>query len=298
MVFEQAHAKINLSLDVTGKRPNGYHEVKMIMQTLNLCDDLSFEKLNDGEGIRLITNSQMLNEEQDSGMDNLIIKAAKKLSEYTGKVFNVSIKLDKYIPIAAGMAGGSADAAATLRGLNRLYDLGLSQDELKEIAVKIGADVPFCVTGGLQLSEGIGEVLTPLSPLPSLPVVICKPNVFVSTKDVYQAFDSMEQVDHPDVDKMVEAIKNYDYKTVVSLMGNVLEPVTVNVHPVTKEIEKTIEANGALRAMMSGSGPTVFGLYESVKEANEAALKIREIYPEYDVAATAFHNLPKEHFMA
>lgn len=295
-VYEQAHAKINLSLDVLGRRENGYHEVKMIMQTLNLCDDLTFEKLSAGEGVRLYTNSDMLNAEQASGTDNLIIKAAKKLSEYTNQSFDVKITLNKYIPIAAGMAGGSADAAATLRGLNKLFELGLSVDALKEIAVKIGADVPFCVTGGLALSEGIGEILTQLSPLPSLPVVICKPNVFVSTKDVYQAFDSEDKVNHPDVDRMVDAIKKYDYKTVVSLMGNVLEPVTVSTHPVISEIEKAIEDNGALRAMMSGSGPTVFGLFESVSKAQEAALKLKAIYPEFDVEATAFHNLPKEHF--
>lgn len=289
-IYDEAHAKINLSLDVMGKRENGYHEVRMIMQTLELCDDLSFEKLETGKGIVLVTDNEVLNKESDAGADNLVVKAAKKLQEKTGRNFDVKITLNKRIPIAAGMAGGSADAAATLRGLNRLYELGLSNDELREVAVKIGADVPFCVEGGLCLSEGIGEILTPLNRLPSYPTVICKPNVFVSTKDVYEAFDACIDSIHPDVDAMLAAIKNYDAMGVAKLLDNILEPVTVKMHPVIKEIEASLEALGANKAIMSGSGPTVFGLFNSVKEADKASAKLKEQYPEFDVESTKFFN--------
>lgn len=296
MIYEQAHAKINLSLDVTGKREDGYHLVRMIMQTLELCDDLSFEKGESGTGIVLTTNNDILNEEQDNGKDNLIVKAVKKLEEYTGRKLDVRIKLSKYIPLAAGMAGGSADAAATLRGVNRLYELGLTTEELCKIAVKIGADVPFCVEGGLMLCEGIGELLTRLEPLQKLPVVICKPNVFVSTPMVYKMYDGMSDICHPDVDRMLGAIERYEYKTVVESMKNALEPVTVSIHPIISEIEESLEKTGALKAMMSGSGPTVFGIFESMNDAKASAEKLRTIYPDYFVCVTTFHNHQKEHF--
>lgn len=297
IIYEQAHAKINLSLDVCGKRPNGYHEVRMIMQTIDVCDDLFFEALKEGEGIVLVTDNEMLNTEQSEGTDNLIVKAVKKLSEKLARSFDVKITLSKHIPIAAGLAGGSADAAATLRGLNRLFDLKLSMEELKEVAVKIGADVPFCVEGGLCLSEGIGEILTKLNPLPSHPLVICKPNVFVSTKDVYEAFDSETDVDHPDVDSMLKAISEYDSIGVSKHLKNVLEPVTVKMHPVILEIEEKLMELGSSKAIMSGSGPTVFGLFDSTRAANEAAVKLKEQYPDYEIYSTKFFNEFKERFV-
>lgn len=296
ILYEQARAKINLSLDVTGIRENGYHEVRMIMQTLDLCDDLKFEPGEPQSGIVLKTDNEMLNEEQAGGADNLIVKAARLLEEKTARKFDVKITLSKRIPIAAGMAGGSADAAATLRGLNRLFELNFSMEQLSEMAVKIGADVPFCVEGGLCLSEGIGEVLTKLTPLPSIPTVICKPNVFVSTKDVYKAFDSQVNPQHPDVDGMLKCIKAYDAAGVSTLLMNILEPVTVKIHPVIKEIEEKLEGLGASKAIMSGSGPTVFGLFNSVKEADEAAKQLKEIYPDFDIHSTKFSNVKKNHF--
>lgn len=296
ILYEQARAKINLSLDITGRRENGYHEVRMIMQTLDLCDDLSFETGKPQSGIVLKTDNEMLNDEQSQGTDNLIVKAAKLLEEKSGKKFDVVITLSKRIPIAAGMAGGSSDAAAALRGLNRLFELDFSMEELKTMAVKIGADVPFCVEGGLCLSEGIGEVLTKLTPLPSIPTVICKPNVFVSTKDVYKAFDSQENPEHPDVDGMLKCIEAYDAAGVSGLLMNILEPVTVKEHPVISEIEKNLESFGATKAIMSGSGPTVFGLFNSVKEASEAAEKLKEICPDFDIHSTKFSNTKKNHF--
>ncbi len=296
IIYEQAHSKINLSLDITGKRPDGYHDVRMIMQSLTLCDDLRFDELEEGEGIVLITDNEMLNEEQNNGTDNLIIKAARLLEAKTNRRFDVRITLSKYIPIAAGMAGGSADAAATLRGLNRLFSLGLNYDELRQMAVKIGADVPFCIEGGLCLSEGIGEVLTPLNPLPSFPTVICKPNVFVSTKDVYMAFDAQEKPKHPDVDKMLLAIEKYDGMEVAKLLKNILEPVTVSMHPVIKEIEKDMLELNAVNAIMTGSGPTVFGLFTSIKAAAAAAMKLKEKYKDFDVEATLFKKTVPERF--
>lgn len=294
IIYEEAHAKINLSLDITGRRPNGYHEVRMIMQTLKLCDDLSFEEGESGTGVTLVTDNEMLNLEQSQGSDNLIVKAVKKLTEKTGRSFDVKISLTKRIPIAAGLAGGSADAAATLRGLNRLFKLGLSVDELKEIAVKIGADVPFCVEGGLCLSEGIGEILTDLTPLPSYPTVLCKPNVNVSTKEVYEAFDGLQQVKHPNVDAMLEAISVYDGNTMCSLLGNVLEAVTKKMHPVIGDIEKSFLSAKAVNTVMSGSGPTVFGLFNSPLEAVKAAEILRKTYPEFTVCETSFYNNRKD----
>ena len=284
MIFEKAHAKINLSLDITGKRANGYHDVRMIMQTLELCDELSFEK---GEsGVRLTTDDEMLNQEQAEGSDNLVIKAANKLSEAVGRTFDVNISLKKNIPIAAGMAGGSADAAAALRGLNRLFDLGLSNDELREIAVKIGADVPFCVEGGLALCEGIGEKLTPLKGPKRLKVLICKPNIFVSTKDVYVAYDKETHPYHPDVDEMAEALEDEDILKTAKLLGNTLESVTKSAHPVIGEIEKSMLDTGALNSIMTGSGPTVFGIFNDEALLLKGEQRLKESYPGFFVGRT------------
>ena len=284
MIFEKAHAKINLSLDITGKRANGYHDVRMIMQTLELCDELSFEK---GEsGVRLTTDDEMLNKEQAEGSDNLVIKAANKLSEAVGRTFDVNISLKKNIPIAAGMAGGSADAAAALRGLNRLFDLGLSNDELREIAVKIGADVPFCVEGGLALCEGIGEKLTPLKGPKRLKVLICKPNIFVSTKDVYVAYDKETHPYHPDVDEMAEALEDEDILKTAKLLGNTLESVTKSAHPVIGEIEKSMLDTGALNSIMTGSGPTVFGIFNDEALLLKGEQRLKESYPGFFVGRT------------
>lgn len=296
MIFEQAFSKINLSLDITGRRSDGYHLVKMVMQTLDLCDELVIKEGEPGTGITLKVDDENLAKEQDEGSDNLVVKAAKRLFEYVKETKDVEIILSKHIPVAAGMAGGSSDAAATLRGLNRLFKYGLTNEELRQIAVKIGADVPFLIEGGLCLCEGIGEELTELIPLPSMPVVICKPNVFVSTKDVYVAYDSCENPVHPNVDGMLKAIEAYDYKTMSSFMGNSLEDVTKKMHPVIGNIEKDMLEAGAVNAMMSGSGPTVYGLFESNEAAGAAFLKMKELYPEYTVEVTRFHKTPRAHF--
>lgn len=284
MIQETAYAKVNLSLDVTGLRPNGYHDVKMVMQTVGLFDVLSFEPGD--KGIELTTDSEVLNNESSSGQDNIIIKAANAIFKYVGKEYGVKITLEKHIPIAAGMAGGSTDAAATLRGLNRLFNLNLSMDELREIAVTIGADVPFCVEGGSMLSEGIGEILTPLTPCKGLNLLICKPDIFVSTKDVYTKFDALNDVNHPDVDKMVDALNSKNYDCIPSLLGNVLELVTADLYPVISDIEKAMISQGAINSIMSGSGPTVYGIYEDETLAIKAESALKELYPNYFVQAT------------
>ena len=296
MIYEQAHAKINLSLDITGKRDNGYHEVCMIMQTISICDDLSFEKGAQGTGVVLTSDSEVLQSEMAEGKDNLVLKAARLLFEYTGKSGDARITLTKRIPIAAGLAGGSADAAATLRGLNRLFEFGLSMDELRKIAVKIGADVPFCVEGGLCLCEGIGEVLTNLTPMASIPVVICKPDVFVSTPEVYRAYDENIPEKHPDTKALLKAIEAYDNAGAVALFENILEPVTAAKHPVIKEIEKKMLDYGAMGSIMSGSGPTVFGVFDSDQAAKEASERLMSDYPCFFTGVGRFHNTKKPRF--
>lgn len=260
----KAMAKVNLGLDVIGRRPNGYHDVKMIMQTVNLYDTLTLTKIEEGIRITSNTGELPLNE------DNLIYKAARQLMEYTGKTMGVSIYLKKQIPIAAGMAGGSTDAAATLLGLNELYNLNLTKEALAQVGVKIGADVPYCIYGGTCLSEGIGEVLTKLPDAPDCYVVIAKPPISVSTKYVYENLHIDNVTKHPDIDGMISAIRDGDPDGVISRMENVLEHVTIKRYPQIASIKETLLANGARGALMSGSGPTVFGIFETENEAKHA----------------------------
>lgn len=259
MITEYAYAKINLSLDIIGRRSNGYHDVKMVMQTISLRDELVFEKTD--EGISLETDSEVLNSESASGSDNLVIKAARLLYERYPIPAGVSIKLKKNIPLAAGMAGGSADAAATLRGINRLYKLGLSCDKLCKIGVEIGADVPFCVTGGTMLCEGIGEIMTPVMNNCQCLYVICKPNVNVSTKAAYEMIDTHSNLSHPDVAGLVSGLEEGNLTKVAGLSANIFEKYTKEQYPEIAEIEDIMINNGALCSVMSGSGPTVFGIF-------------------------------------
>lgn len=281
-ITENAYAKINLSLDVCGRRANGYHDVKMIMQSISLHDTLTLEAIE--SGIELEMDSAELTSESNSGKENIIVKAATAFFEATGIKKGVRVILSKRIPIAAGMAGGSTDAAAALRGLNRLYGTGLTNGELEKIGVTIGADVPFCIGGGTKLSEGIGEILTDIPAPERTEVVICKPNINVSTKEVYERFDSLENPFHPDVDGMRAAIEGKEYDKIPGLLGNSLEGVTKALHPVIGEIESYMEENGAVRAIMSGSGPTVFGIVPS-KNCTSLVEKLKEKYPEFYVGA-------------
>ena len=260
-----AMAKINLGLDVLRRRENGYHDVKMIMQTVNIYDTLDFVKLQESKIVVKTDTMELPTDE-----NNLIYKAAKLLFEKCGVIEGVEITLTKRIPIAAGMAGGSTDAAAALVGINTLFDLNLFMDELKEIGVKIGADVPYCIEGGTALSEGIGEILTKLPDAPDCFVVVAKPEISVSTKYVYENLHANELKYHPDIDGMVEAIRENDLDGVCRRMENVLETVTETKYPVISELKKLLKDAGAENSLMSGSGPTVFAIFKEEEIANRA----------------------------
>ncbi len=271
-ITQKAYAKINLGLDVLSRRADGYHLVKMIMQTVDLYDLLTIEK-TDEPGIRfkLLQDGKAVTTLVPEDDTNLVCKAARKLMEKTGRNLGVSFTLQKNIPVAAGMAGGSTDAAAALTGMNQLFALGLSDEELREIAVTIGADVPYCIRGGTALSEGIGEILTLLPSPPQVPLVIVKPDVSVSTKSVYENLHVESLQRHPDIDGMIEAIKKGDLTGMTDRMENVLETVTIALHPVIAKIKRLLEKQGAKKALMSGSGPTVFAVFEEEEKADAAA---------------------------
>jgi 4-diphosphocytidyl-2-C-methyl-D-erythritol kinase len=269
-VKQKAYAKINLSLDILGRLENGYHIVKMVMQTIDLSDELIFET-QDREcpsmEITLVTD----NGEIPGGEDNLIVRAVRRMEYKYGIRRDLRITLKKNIPVAAGMAGGSTDAAAALRAVRDLFVPDVSDEELQKIGVTLGADIPYCVTGGTQLSEGIGEVLTVLPDAPQCGLVICKPPVGVSTGEVYKRYDSLEDVRHPDIDAQIEAIRRGDLAGMAGECGNVLEEVTGAMYPRIGEIERFFEKEGALVSKMSGSGPTVFAVFADKQEAARAA---------------------------
>ena len=281
-IRREAFAKINLGLDVVRRLPNGYHEVRMIMQTVGICDVLTFRKA--ASGIQLVVD----NEELPTDGNNLICKAAKLLLESAGIEGGVSITLEKHIPIAAGMAGGSTDAAATLLGINELYEIGYDVDKLKELGVKIGADVPYCIQGGTALAEGIGEVLSPLATPPTCHLVIAKPDINVSTKFVYENLRANELESHPDIDGMIEGLEKGDLKAITDRLANVLETVTVPAYPIIDEIKQTMLDAGAEGALMSGSGPTVFGIFTELEKAKQAAKRIEDAELAKQVFVTAF----------
>lgn len=263
----KALAKINLGLDVLRRREDGYHEVKMIMQTISLCDELEIRKVKQ-PGIQVKTNLYYL----PTNENNLVHKAARLLMEEFGIGGGVSINLQKKIPVSAGMAGGSSDAAAVLWGINQMYGLGLSRKDLMDRGVRLGADVPYCVLRGTALAEGIGEKLSVLPSIPKCYLLIAKPGISVSTKFVYENLhaNDLRPEQHPDVDAMIDAMQKKDLALLASRMGNVLETVTIPAHPVIEELKKCMLKNGALGAMMSGSGPTVFGIFATRSEAGKA----------------------------
>lgn len=261
----KAYAKINLGLDVVRKRADGYHEVRMIMQTIGLFDKLSMNATNH-PSIKIRTNLHYL----PTDNNNLVFKAASLLKEKFQIKDGIYINLEKKIPVAAGMAGGSSDAAATLYGMNQLFHLNLSVEELMEYGLKLGADVPYCILRGTVLSEGIGEILTPLPPFPSCKVLIVKPAINVSTKYVYENLKLDEVTNHPDINGIIEEIKNKNLYGATKLFGNVLENVTEKEYPIIREIKDAMLEYGAISSLMSGSGPTVFGLFDDTKLAEKA----------------------------
>lgn len=283
----KALAKINIGLDVLRRREDGYHDVKMIMQTVGIYDQICLNR-EKTPGIRVKTNLFYLPDNEN----NLVYKAAKLLMDEFSIEDGVSIDLNKYIPVAAGMAGGSSDAASVLYGMNKMFSLGLSQDELMRRGVKIGADVPYCIMRGTALAEGIGEILTPLPPMPACFVLVAKPGISVSTKFVYENLhaNDLRPEQHPDIDAAIAGIRAGDLKATAQAMGNVLELVTAREYPVIEEIKNFMKKRGALNAMMSGSGPTVFGLFENKTMARNAFYQLRRTNLAKQVYLTEIYN--------
>ena len=258
---ETGYAKINLGLDVLGLRPDRYHEVAMVMQTISLADTITIT-----ESPELVVTTDRTGLE--GGPSNLAYKAAVLMGEFAHREPRVHIHIEKKIFLAAGLAGGSTDAAAVLRGLNRYWELHLSVEKLERLGAKLGSDVPFCVAGGTALATGRGEILTPLPDLPPLQLVLAKPVLEISTPWAYREFDKQKNVVHPDIEGMVQAVQTGDVQGVLQRCGNVLEPVTAGAHPEIREIRQQMLQNGAGLVMMSGSGPTVFGILKD-KETGE-----------------------------
>lgn len=282
----KAYAKINLGLDVIRRREDGYHDLRMIMQTIDVWDEIRLRKTNDSGRFILTTNK----EELPCDERNLMVRAAKLMWETYSLPGGLYMQLTKTIPMAAGLAGGSADAAAVLKGISRLFDLGVSEEELQKLGVTIGADIPYCIAGGTYLAEGIGDVLTPLPKLPEVPLVLIKPDFDVSTGYVYTHLSLNEKTVHPDIERQIKAVSEGDLPAVAECMGNVLETVSVTLHPEIEEIKESLVSLHSYKAMMSGSGPSVFGLFKTKEEAESACRKMREKYPGAEVFVTSFMN--------
>lgn len=270
-ILIEAMGKVNLGLDVLRRREDGYHEVRMVMQTVDLCDDLLFERTKK-PGIEIETDREGIPVDEK----NLVYQAADLLMKRFEVTDGLRVKLRKRIPIAAGMAGGSTDAAAAFVAVNELFELGLGKRELMELAVQVGADVPYCILGGTALAEGIGEKLTGLPDAPECTLLIARPDIAVSTKFVYENLhlDTLER--HPDIDGMLKAVYEQDLDAIAAKLGNVLESVTVREYPVIEKLKQWMKENGAVNALMSGSGPTVFGIYREKREAQKACALLRE----------------------
>lgn len=270
-IIKKAYAKVNLGLDVIRRREDGYHEVRMIMQTVDICDVLTFTR-QERPGIVVTTDK----EELPGDESNLIYKAARLVTETYSVREGIKIELQKRIPMAAGMAGGSTDAAAVFHGMNEMFELGMDEDEMCALGVKIGADIPYCIKGGTALAEGIGEILTKLPDAPACVVLVAKPDIDVSTKYVYGNLHAESLEYHPDIDGMRAAIEEGDLRGMAERMGNVLETVTVNAYPVIREIKEVMKKSGAWNALMSGSGPTVFGIFGEEEKARKAYNEIAQ----------------------
>lgn len=286
----RAFAKINLGLDILRKREDGYHEVRMIMQTIQMYDVLEMKKVKK-PGISLSVNYPYI----PSDGRNLVYKAAKLLMDEFQVKEGVDIRLEKFIPVAAGMAGGSSDAAAAMVGINHLFKLGLSEKDLMDRAVNIGADVPYCIMRGTALAEGIGEKLTRIAQVPDCYVLIGKPGIGVSTKTAYESLQLDKIQSHPDIDGMIRDIENGNLLAMTDKMGNVFESGIIGKYPVIGEIKDLMEANGALKAMMSGSGPTVFGIFDDREKMEAAAAVLRQSNLAKTVFATEVTKVRERH---
>ena len=264
----KAYGKINIGLDVIRKREDGYHDLDMIMQTVGVYDDVIISRKDGTQTyeIEVSTDADVL--PNDKG--NLAFMAAKVLMEAYDIKAKVKIHINKRIPIAGGMAGGSADCAAVLRGVNQLFQLGLTDEQLQEYGVKLGADVPYCIVGGTKRAQGIGEILTDLPTPPKCYVIIAKPDAFVSTKFVYSHIRPAQIENHPDIDGIIESIKAGDLYGMCEKIENVMEDVTIPEYPIIQKVKDILKSNGAVNALMSGSGPTVFGIYDDEEKAKQS----------------------------
>ena len=271
-----SYAKINLTLDVLSKRPDGYHNVEMIMQTVSLYDLILVDKTE--KNISISTNLKYLPVNEK----NIAYKAALEFFKYTSITGGCKIMIHKNIPVAAGLAGGSGNAAAVLCSLDKLYKTNLSLDELMDIGSKLGADVPYCIIGGTSLATGIGEILTPLPSIPKCNILMVKPPISVSTAAIYEAIDTAEIDKRPNTNAMIDALAQKDLISVAQNLSNVMGNVTETIHPIVKGIRRKMLMNGALGAVMSGSGPTVFGIfpdYETAKKSHDSFYyQFKEVY--------------------
>lgn len=288
----KATAKINLGLDVTGVRDNGYHDVCMVMQSLHLHDIVTLEPIRGNGDISLTTNLPYI----PTNHSNIAYKAAEALMKAHGVTDGLRIHLEKKIPVAAGLAGGSADAAAVLFGVNRLFDLGLNAGKLRDVGLTIGADVPFCLMRGTALAEGIGEELTVLPSMPHCGILLAKPSVGVSTKKVYDDLDSTPIESHPDIKAIREALASGRLKDLCRSLGNVLERVTIPQCPIIDELKQAMIKVGAMNALMSGSGPTVYGIFHDRADAVRACAVLRNHFNDVRfIVTTPFNRGGKKH---
>lgn len=264
MITEFARAKINLTLDILGKREDNFHEVEMIMQSLELADVLQLEKISDGKKFSMDAEKIFDGEKIPVDEKNLAYRAVLELEKVCGKKFNVAINLQKKIPAAAGLGGGSSDAAAVLRGMNKLFDLKFSEEKLCKIGANIGSDVPFCVIGGTCLAKGRGEILTKLPAMKNFSVVLMKPRGEISTAWAYKTFDELpaEKIFHPPTEKIISLLSQKNYDEAFKNFANVFEPVAMKKFPEIEIYKKKMSATGAKFSMMSGSGSTIFALAE------------------------------------
>ena len=276
----KAYAKINISLDVIGKREDGYHLLSMIMQNIELYDEIEIEKIE--SGIVITCNKAFIPTDER----NLAYKAAKLFLETYNIKSGVSINIVKNIPVAAGLAGGSADCATVLKMLNDMFNINASEEELMKLGGTLGADVPYCINGGTALCEGIGEKITPIKPFKNQIVLLVKPPFGVSTKDVYKAFDLSKVKIHPDTEDLIKKIENDDLNYVASNMKNLLENVTVRKHKVLYKLKEYLVRNGAVGSMMSGSGPTVFAFFDDMQVALKCYNELKEKYTDVFLTRT------------
>ncbi len=277
MITLKANAKINMTLDILGKRPDGFHEVSMVMQEISLHDHLAMERSEKGISLSISIEGQKGTLPEDE--TNLCWKAAALVQQEYGLEDGVEIHLTKRIPMAAGLAGGSADAAAVLEGMNQLFGLDMDEKRLCELGARLGSDIPFCIMGGTMLATGRGEILTRLPDFPETQVVLAKPSVGVSTAWAYQTYDAGYEGPHPDTESMLEAIRQGDKAKAAALLCNVLEGVTVKKHGIIEEYKSLMLDHGAMAAMMSGSGPTVFALARDEANAREILHALEEMDP-------------------